>query len=193
MACNTAEIEAREKQERAIALSTAYVVEMTGASFSPPSSRVRRGQTAPQGLVESMIIDAHSGMLLERLIDNERPGLTSLGAVTELVAVLPSEISGAPVAIASRRSRGVATGTVVGRVRGPHADDATVVLSAASSGNGRGTRVVQRATTSSRGTFRLNAILPGHYGIVDSRGGCSGERITVKAGHTTHVTLSCVG
>lgn len=191
--CTTQEVEQHEAQQRKLEANSAYLVEMTGTSFSPPSIRLRRGRSAPSGEVEAVVINADTGFPLERIITDTHIDIESLGSVTEMTATVPSELSTETIAVISRRSTSATLGKIVGQVKGSGKTHASVTVSEGLSGNRRGTRVVRRTTTSSRGTFAAAELLPGRYSVGVAAQGlqCAGKTATVRAGKTTRITVTC--
>jgi hypothetical protein len=90
LSCATADVEEHERVQRELDESSAYVLEMRGIAFSPSIERVRKGEkvTTSPGELESVIVDAHTGMPEARTIGGKRLNLESLGTVTELIATI---------------------------------------------------------------------------------------------------------
>jgi hypothetical protein len=190
LACSPAEVEQHEKEQQEVAESAAYMVEMIGTAFSPPSNRLKKGETAQSGEIETIIVDAHTGFPEERTIGGSHPDIGALGPVTELTAVIPSQsATGEDIATASRR---VATGSIAGRITGLSATHVLIVLSEGSEKVApRDEHVVRRTTTNARGKFKINDVLPGNYAIGAPRPRCRGKIAVVKSAKTTEVTLDC--
>jgi hypothetical protein len=189
--CSDAAVEESQRMQREEDESTAYIVEMSGPGFSPPTSRLKKGEvgSASSGEIETIIVDAHTGIAEARTIGGTPRHLESLGAVTEMSATIPSEASAPATVTRGRRAR---TGTIVGKVKGLSEHDIPIVLTEGDQAvSPRDVHVVRRTDTSRQNTFRLSGVLPGHYGIKASDGRCPGRKITVMAGRTTSVTLTC--
>ncbi len=190
LACSPAEVEQHEKEQQEVAESSAYMVEMTGTAFSPPSSRLKKGETAQSGEVETIVVDAHTGFPEERTIGGSHPNISDLGPVTELTAVIPSQsAAGEGIASASRRG---ATGSITGRVTGRSEAHVLIVLSEGDERIApRDEHIVRRTTTNARSKFEISDVLPGSYSIGVPRPQCRGKIVAVKPGKTTEITLDC--
>ncbi len=194
--CTTAEVEEHEKIWRELDESSAYIVEMTGTSFSPPAGRVKRGARLSSGGFETVIVDAHTGIPEARMIGGKGVKLESLGLVTELTAVIPSEILVPAIpTVVAEASRVPVSGFITGRLAGlSRAGNISVVLlNVGGGGNPRDVHISRKVTTNARGVFKMVDVVAGRY-IIESRPhGCAGKRIAVKPGKTTKVTLACTG
>lgn len=189
LSCTAAEVAQHETERRELEESSTYIIEMKGTSFSPPASRLRKGQTAPTSKVETVIVDAHTGIMEERTIGGVGPKLESLGSVEELTATISSKSTGEVLATASRR---VARGDIVGQITGMSGHVQVILSTGNEKISPRDERVVRRARTTAQGKFDIKDVLPGTYEVGVSGSNC-GKKITVSPAKTTKATLVCKG
>jgi hypothetical protein len=107
LSCTTAQVEEHEKVQKELDESSAYVLEIRGTAFSPSIEHAWKGEktTASNGELETVIVDAHTGMPEARTIGGERLNLESLGTVAELTAIIPTGGSARVRVRASHSSR----------------------------------------------------------------------------------------
>jgi len=91
--CTTEDIERHERETRELDETSVYEVELEGEgeAFRVPASRVRRVSQGVAGPREVLIVDAHTGFPLMRVVNGEAVALEQLGPVTEVEATIPSE------------------------------------------------------------------------------------------------------
>lgn len=185
--CRPSEIEHMEQLEREMNEATAYLIEMSGTTFTVAGKLLPPGAQSPTGKVESVIVDAHTGFMKSQTVNGPTLDMSSLGTVTTLSATISS--TGAIVAKAGKVKK-VRTGTISGHVRGSKVAGLQVTLSTIGH-QPMSSLIVGWATIGTKGNFKIKNVQPGTYGIGARRGGCNGKHIKVRAGHVTKVTLSC--
>jgi hypothetical protein len=185
--CRPSEVEHMEQLEREMNEATAYLIEMTGTTFTVAGNLLPPGAQSPAGKVESVIVDAHTGFMKSQTVNGPTLDMRSLGTLTTLSATISS--TGAIVAKAGKVKK-VRTGTIIGHVRGSKVAGLQVTLSTIGH-QPMSSLIVGWATIGIKGNFKIKNVQPGTYGIGARRGGCNGKHVKVRAGHFTKVTLSC--
>jgi hypothetical protein len=190
------EREQHEREQHELDETSVYAVEMEGASssaFAPPAGVLKRGATVSASSRETLIIDAHTGFPLEMTIGGKRVNLEDLGPVTVMLGVMPEAGSGEVAAVPSPHTRDADAppkGTIRGRVTGLAAEVPILVFEGNTKNSPLGVHLVAHTRSGPQGAFELT-IRPGRYSIEAQRPNCPGERILVRPGKTTLVTLAC--
>jgi hypothetical protein len=165
--------------------SAVELVAMTG-QFTLPDARVPPGAPAPKGNVLDLIIDAHTGGLIGRVLPTPEAQLAQTAAGRVAVA------SRAHITLHAVTASAV-TGAISGQLfvsGGPPSEGGTrpgqgfkVVATDA-------THIAGSARTGSKGRFTLR-LRPGSYMVSGTGAVCLKKAVRVRSGKTTAVRLTC--